>query len=71
MENQPWANGNPLSHNGSNGLYYSSVIVAPGLDRAYVVFANSQDFGVTEDVCGKMMNSLIRIDLDTKGFSQP
>jgi CubicO group peptidase (beta-lactamase class C family) len=65
-EHKPWAKGKTLSHNGSNGLWYSSVIVAPELDRAYVVITNSRDFGVTEDVCSKMLSSLIREDLNMK-----
>ena len=63
------AKGNPLSHNGSNGMWCSSVIVAPGLDRAYVVIVNSRNFGVTARICDEMMTSLIGIDLDTKGFT--
>lgn len=63
-EPQPWANGQTLLHSGSNGLWYASVVVAPGLDRAYVVITNSRDFGVTEDVCGEMLTSLISVDLN-------
>jgi CubicO group peptidase (beta-lactamase class C family) len=62
-ESPPWANGYTLSHNGSNGMWYSSVIVAPGRDRAYVVVTNSRDFGVTEDVCREVLVGLIREDL--------
>ena len=65
-EDQPWAKGKTLSHNGSNGMWYSSVMVAPGLDRAYVVITNSRDFGVTNGVCSEMMTNLIRVDLNMK-----
>ncbi|MBU8914004.1 MAG: beta-lactamase family protein [Spirochaetales bacterium] len=62
-ESQPWAKGYALLHSGSNGMWYSSVIVAPELDRAYVVVTNSRDFGETGDLCGKMISNLIREDL--------
>ncbi|MBU8870591.1 MAG: beta-lactamase family protein [Gemmatimonadales bacterium] len=65
-ESPHWAKGYALSHNGSNGMWYSSMIVAPGLDRAYVVITNSRDFGVTQDVCNEMMAGLIREDLNMK-----
>ena len=68
-EQQQWAKGKTLSHNGSNGMWYSSVIVAPGLDRAYVVITNSRDFGVTKGVCSEMMTCLIREDLNQKTTS--
>ena len=59
---QPWANGKMLSHNGSNGTWYSSVVVAPELDRVYVVVTNSRDFGVTKGVCSGVITSLVRAD---------
>ena len=43
-----WANGKVLSHNGSNGIWYTTVIVAPNLNRAFVVSTNSRDFGITK-----------------------
>jgi CubicO group peptidase (beta-lactamase class C family) len=59
IENLPWAKGKVLTHNGSNGIWYATV-VAPGLDRAFVVVTNSREFGVTEDVCREIINKLIR-----------
>ncbi len=60
---QPWANEVILVHNGSNGIWYAEVVVAPELDRAFVVATNSQDFGVTADICKNMMNKLILMSL--------
>jgi len=60
-----WAKGTILSHNGSNGNWYATVMVAPKLNRAYVVATNSRDFGVTEDVCNKMIRKLIRMDVQS------
>jgi hypothetical protein len=59
-----WAKGIVLSHNGSNGIWYSTVLVAPKLNRAFVVSTNSRDFGITEDICKEMMTKLIRLDLN-------
>lgn len=39
------------------------IMVAPNLDRTYIVVTNSRDFGVTEDVCNEMISKLIRMDL--------
>lgn len=63
-EEQPWAKGNVLAHAGSNGLWYTSVMVAPKLNRAYIVATNSREFGSTEFVCRDMINKLVRIDLN-------
>jgi len=60
---QPWAKGKVLSHSGSNGIWYTSVIVAPELNRAYIVSTNSRDFGVTGDICNEMIGKLVRLDL--------
>lgn len=59
IEEQPWARGKVLTHNGSNGIWYATVTVAPGLDRAYVVVTNSRDFGGTEDICREVIRKLI------------
>ena len=61
---QPWAKGDVMSHNGSNGIWYSSVMLAPKLDRAFVVSTNSRDFGNTEDICSEMIATLIRMELN-------
>jgi len=60
---QPWTKGVILVHNGSNGVWYAEVAVAPELDRAFVVATNSRDFGVTADICKNMMNKLILMSL--------
>jgi CubicO group peptidase (beta-lactamase class C family) len=62
---QDWAKGTMLSHAGSNGVWYASVVVTLKLDRAFVVATNSRDFGVTEDVCIEMTNKMIRMELNT------
>jgi CubicO group peptidase (beta-lactamase class C family) len=61
---QPWAKGVVLTHNGSNGIWYATVMVAPKLDRAFVVVTNSRDFISTSDTCGKMITKLIMINND-------
>jgi len=58
---QPWAKGIVVTHNGSNGIWYASVVVAPKLGRAFVVVTNSCDFGSTPGICTEMMNKLIRM----------
>ncbi|MFA6482122.1 MAG: serine hydrolase domain-containing protein [Bacteroidales bacterium] len=65
IEDRPWANGKVLTHNGSNGIWYATVIVATKIDRAYVVVTNSRDFSSTEDLCSQMINKLITMDLGT------
>ncbi|MCX6305810.1 MAG: serine hydrolase [Bacteroidetes bacterium] len=62
IEDLPWAQGRVLTHNGSNGIWYATVLVATRLDRAYVVVTNSRDFTNTEDLCSKMINKLIKIN---------
>lgn len=61
---QPWAKGIVLVHGGSNEIWYAAVMVAPAIDRAYVVVTNSCDFGSTEDLCTKVMNKMIRMELN-------
>lgn len=63
---QNWAKGNVLSHNGSNGNWYTSVLVAPALGRAFVVSTNSRDFGVTEDLCNKIISKMVKMELNAK-----
>ena len=65
MEDLPWAKGVVLTHNGSNGIWYATVTVAPGLDRAYFVVTNSRDFSSTGDMCSEMITRLIKLDLNT------
>jgi CubicO group peptidase (beta-lactamase class C family) len=61
-EDLPWAKGVALTHNGSNEIWYATVVVAPKLDKAYVIATNSCDFGVTEVVCNDILKQLIIID---------
>lgn len=62
---QPWAKGIVLSHSGSNGDWYCSVMVAPILNRAYIVVTNSRDFGVTGNMCNEILGKMIRMDLQS------
>jgi CubicO group peptidase (beta-lactamase class C family) len=62
-----WAKGKALTHNGSNGIWYATVLVAPGIDRAFVVVTNSRDFISTGDVCNKMMAKLKALEIVSNG----
>jgi len=59
---QPWAKGIVLIHGGSNEIWYASVMVAPNLDRAYVVVTNSCEFGVSDRVVVELTNEIARMD---------
>ncbi|OFX83972.1 MAG: hypothetical protein A2W99_03540 [Bacteroidetes bacterium GWF2_33_16] len=59
-----WAKGITFNHNGSNEIWYATVIVAPKLDRAFVVATNSCDFGSTPNDCLEIMNKMIKMELD-------
>jgi CubicO group peptidase (beta-lactamase class C family) len=59
---QPWAKGIVLVHGGSNEIWYAAVMVAPAIDRAYVVVTNSCDFGVTDVLCVEMTNKIAKMD---------
>ena len=61
---QSWANGIMLSHSGSNGIWYVSVVITPKFDRAFIVATNSRDFGTTADMCKEMLNKLLIMELD-------
>jgi CubicO group peptidase (beta-lactamase class C family) len=63
-EEQPWGKGKVLVHSGSNGIWFTSVMVAPKLNRAYIVVTNSREFGSTEGVCNEMLNKLVKMDLN-------
>jgi CubicO group peptidase (beta-lactamase class C family) len=63
-----WAKGKVLTHNGSNGIWYATVLVAPKLERAFVVVTNSCDFSSTGDICSKMITKLIKMDLKTNNY---
>ena len=62
-----WVKGKAHTHNGSNGLWYATVLVAPGIDRAFVVVTNSRDFSSTGDICNKMVTKLKAWELDAHG----
>jgi CubicO group peptidase (beta-lactamase class C family) len=59
-----WAKGITFTHNGSNEIWYASVLVAPKVNRAFVVATNSCDFSSTPNVCLEIMNKLIIMELD-------
>jgi len=59
---QPWAKGIVLVHGGSNEIWYAAVMVAPAIDRAYVVVTNSCDFGVSDVLCVEMTNKIAKMD---------
>lgn len=59
-----WAKGITLNHNGSNEIWYASVLVAPKLDRAFVVATNSCSFDSTPGICTEITNKLIRMELN-------
>lgn len=61
---QPWANGIMITHSGSNGIWYASVVITPVMNRAFIVATNSCDFGTTEDICRDVINKLIIMELD-------
>ncbi|MBT4575701.1 MAG: beta-lactamase family protein [Candidatus Cloacimonetes bacterium] len=63
---QPWAKGIVLVHGGSNEIWYAAVMVAPAIDRAYVVVTNSCDFGVTDRICVEMTNKIAKMDQNLK-----
>jgi len=61
---QAWAKGKMITHSGSNGIWYTSVVITPELNRAFIVSTNSRDFGVTEDLCRDIMNKLLIMELN-------
>ncbi|PKP34570.1 MAG: penicillin-binding protein [Bacteroidetes bacterium HGW-Bacteroidetes-17] len=66
VSKQDWAKGSLITHNGSNGRWFTTVLVAPELNRAFVVSTNSRDFSVTEDMCNEIITKLIRMELKAK-----
>jgi CubicO group peptidase (beta-lactamase class C family) len=61
---QPWVEGNVLVHGGTNEIWYSLVVVAPTLDRAFIVATNSCDFNLTPNLCNEMIKELISLELN-------
>lgn len=60
-----WAKGITLNHNGSNEIWYAAVLIAPNLNRAFVVASNSCNFNSTPSICTEVMNKMIRMELET------
>ncbi len=60
-----WAKGITLNHGGTNGIWYAIVVVAPKLDRAFMVATNSFSLDSTPGMCSDMMNKLLSIELNT------
>lgn len=54
-----------LTHNGSNGIWYATVLVAPGIDRAFAVATNSRNFAATGDLCAEMLRKLKTLDAES------
>lgn len=63
---QEWARGIVLSHNGSNGIWYATVMVVPKLNRAFIVATNSMDFKNTASICNRVITKLIKLELRPK-----
>jgi CubicO group peptidase (beta-lactamase class C family) len=62
VSERPWAKGIVLMHNGSNGIWFATVLLAPKIDRAFIVATNSRDFTSTSDICAEMIAKLKTID---------
>lgn len=62
VSERPWAKGIVFMHNGSNGIWFATVLVAPKIDRAFIVVTNSRDFTSTSDICAEMIAKLKAIN---------
>ena len=60
-----WAKGKAHTHNGSNGIWFATVLAAPGIDRVFVVVTNSRDFVGTRDLCAEMIRKLKELNADS------
>ncbi len=60
-----WARGKVVYHSGTNGIWSTTVMVAPGIDKAFVVATNSCDFSSTNELCYRMIAKLRVLDSDT------
>ncbi len=56
-----WAEGKALAHSGSNTMWFSTVWVAPKLNRAFLVAINSSD-AASALICDEVISELIEID---------
>ncbi len=61
---QPWTKGIVLTHNGSNGIWFALVVVAPQLNRTFLVATNSCSFSSTPDICNEILKKLVRMELN-------
>ena len=61
-----WAGGKTLIHNGSNEIWYASVLVTPLVNRIFIVATNSCDFSSTPKLCSDLTNTMIKMELDIK-----
>jgi len=61
VEYQDRADGLVLAHNGSNGMWYAGIWVAPNLNRAFIACTNSRDEN-TEVIIQAAINNLIKIN---------
>ena len=59
---QPWAKGKMITHNGSNERWFTFVMVAPEVDRIYIVATNSCNFGSTPKMLIELTNKIIKMD---------
>jgi len=59
-----WAKGITLNHGGTNGIWYAIVLIAPKLDRAFVVATNSCSVDSTPGMCSDIMNKLLEMELN-------
>ena len=70
VSERPWAKGIVLMHNGSNGIWFATVLLAPKIDRAFIVVTNSRDFASTSDMCAEMVAKLKTIDFQDKEITK-
>jgi CubicO group peptidase (beta-lactamase class C family) len=61
---QPWTKGVVHTHNGSNGVWYAMVVVAPQLNRTFIVVTNSCNFNSTPGICNEILKKLVRMELN-------
>ena len=64
VSEQSCTKGITLCHNGTNEIWYATVLVAPPLNRAFIVASNSCDLGSTPITCNEMLTKLIRIEIN-------
>ncbi|MEI2727430.1 MAG: serine hydrolase domain-containing protein [Verrucomicrobiota bacterium] len=60
---QPWANGNALTHTGSNGQWISTIWLAPGRDFAVIALCNlggDTAFYAADDVVARMIQEFLQ-----------